>query len=344
MNTTLKSIALGAVLACSAVAAQAQTVTLKVHHFLAPTAMQHTRMLKGWCDDLAKDSANRIQCQIFPAMQLGGTPPQLFDQARDGVVDVVWTLPGSTPGRFSKMEVFELPFLMSNAEATSAAAWEYYEKNAKDEFKDVKVIALHTHGPGNVFTAKKQVKTLEDLKGLKLRGPTRPVTKLLTTLGVTPVGMPLPGVPDALSKGVIDGAVTTYEVSPSIKLDELTHFTAEGDPALPGLYTALFVTAMNKARYDGLPADLKAVIDKHSGRDVSVRFGKMMSDNDVPGKARMVAAKNTITVIPKAELARWQQASANVDDEWVAEVSKKGADGKALLADARALIAKNTKK
>jgi TRAP-type C4-dicarboxylate transport system substrate-binding protein len=259
------------------------------------------------------------------------------------VADVIWTLPGSTPGRFPRMEVFELPFLMSNAEATSAAVWDYYDKHARDEFKDTKVIALHTHGPGNIFTAKKQVKTIEDLKGLKLRGPTRPVTRLLASLGATPVGMPLPGVPEALSKGVIDGAVTTYEVSPVIKLDELAHFTSETDPSVPGLYTALFVTAMNKARYEGLPPDLRAVIDRHSGREVSIRFGRMMADNDVPGKARIVA-KHTMYTIPKTELVRWQKASENVDDEWMAEVTQKGLDGKALLADARALIAKNTRK
>ena len=65
--------------------AQAQTITLKVHHFLGPQSIQHTTMLQTWCNNIARDSANRLNCQIFPAMQLGGSPPQLFDQARDGV-------------------------------------------------------------------------------------------------------------------------------------------------------------------------------------------------------------------------------------------------------------------
>ena len=129
--------------------AQAETITIKVHHFLNANSVQHTKMLRGWCDNIAKDSANRLQCQIFPSMQLGGTPAQLYDQARDGVADVVWTLPGYTAGRFPRVEVFELPFTMTNAEATSSAAWEYYEKHAKDEFKDTKIeIQGHTDNVG----------------------------------------------------------------------------------------------------------------------------------------------------------------------------------------------------
>ena len=323
--------------------AQAETITIKVHHFLNANSVQHTKMLRGWCDNIAKDSANRLQCQIFPSMQLGGTPAQLYDQARDGVADVVWTLPGYTAGRFPRVEVFELPFTMTNAEATSSAAWEYYEKHAKDEFKDTKILAVHVHGPGNIFTVKKQIKTLADIKGLKLRAPTRLTTKLLASLGATPVGMPVPAVPDALSKGVIDGAVIPYQVAPSIKIDELTKFTAETDRTQPALYTSLFVLPMNKAKYDSLPADLQKVIDKNSGRELSAWLGKVMAEDDIPGKEKIVAAKNTISVIPAAELQNWIKASENVDDEWVAEVSKKGLDGKALLADAKALIKKNTK-
>lgn len=343
MKHLIKSTALAAGLLCSAWATQAQTITLKVHHFLNAQTIQHTVMLKTWCDNIAKDSNNRLNCQIYPSMQLGGTPPQLFDQARDGVADVVWTLPGYSAGRFPKMEVFELPFMMTNAEATSRAVWDYYEAHATDEFKDVKVLAMHVHGPGNIFTAKKQIKTMEDIKGLKLRAPTRLTNKLLAKLGATPVGMPVPAVPDALSKGVIDGAVIPYEVGPSIKIDELAKFTAEPDRTSPALYTTVFVVPMNKAKYDSLPADLKAVIDKNSGRELSAFLGKTQGDNDVPGKQKMIAGGHTITVIEKAELASWKKASDSIDDEWIADMNKRGMDGTGLFKDAQALIKKYTK-
>jgi len=310
---------------------------------LGPTSIQHTTMLKGWCDSIAKDSKNRLQCQICPAMQLGGTPPQLYDQARDGVADVVWTLPGYTAGRFPKMEVFELPFMMTNAEATSRATWDYYEKFAQDEFKDVKVLAMHVHGPGNIFTAKKQIKTMADIKGLKLRGPTRLTTKLLASMGATPVGMPVPAVPDALSKGVIDGAVIPYEVAQTLKIEELARYTAETDRSENALYTTVFVVPMNKAKYDSLPADLKKVIDKNSGRELSATLGKIQAGNDVPGKAKMVAGGHTITIIPKAELDNWKRASAGLSLEWISDMDKKGHNGSNLVHEAQALIAKYTK-
>ena len=343
MKQVLKHVAIAASLVCASTAMHAQTITLKVHHFLNAQTIQHTAMLRGWCDNIAKDSNNRLQCQIYPSMQLGGTPPQLYDQARDGVADVVWTLPGYTAGRFPKMEVFELPFMMTNAEATSRAAWDYYEKNAQEEFKDVKVLAMHVHGPGNIFTSKKQIKTMADIKGLKLRAPTRLTTKLLASMGATPVGMPVPAVPDALSKGVIDGAVIPYEVGPSIKIDELAHFTAEPDRNANALYTTVFVVPMNRAKYDSLPPDLQKVIDKNSGRELSAFLGKTQAGNDAPGKEKMIAGGHTITVIGKGELDNWKKASDSIDDEWIADMNKRGFDGKALVQDAQALIKKYTK-
>ena len=344
MQKVFKRAAIAAAILGASAAVHAQDViTLKVHHFLGPTSIQHTTMLKGWCDSIAKDSKNRLQCQIYPAMQLGGTPPQLYDQARDGVADVVWTLPGYTAGRFPKMEVFELPFMMTNAEATSRAAWDYYEKFAKDEFKDVKVLAMHVHGPGNIFTAKKQIKTMADIKGLKLRGPTRLTTKLLASMGATPVGMPVPAVPDALSKGVIDGAVIPYEVAQVLKIDELARYTAETDRSENALYTTVFVVPMNQKKYDSLPADLKKVIDKNSGRELSATLGKLQAGNDVPGKAKMVAGGHTITIIPKTELDNWKRASAGLSLEWIGDMDKKGHNGANLVHEAQALIAKYTK-
>jgi TRAP-type C4-dicarboxylate transport system substrate-binding protein len=99
-----------------------------------------------WCERIAKESGNRMKCQIYPSMQLGGTPPQLYDQVKDGVVDVIWTLPGYTAGRFPLVEVFELPFMMREPQGTSKALWDYVEKNAPNEIAEVKLIATHVHG------------------------------------------------------------------------------------------------------------------------------------------------------------------------------------------------------
>jgi TRAP-type C4-dicarboxylate transport system substrate-binding protein len=275
---------------------------------------------------------------------LGGTPPQLYDQAKDGVADVVWTVAGYSAGRFAKTQVFELPFTMTNAAATSRAAWDFVQKNAMDEHKDVKLLAVHVHGPGVIFTRDKPITKMEDLKGLKMRGPTANVTKMLTKMGATPVGMPVPQVPEALSKGVIDGAVIPYEVAPGLKVHELTKFSAETDKSYPALYTTVFVVPMNKAKYDSLPADLKAVIDKNSGRELSAFLGKTQAGHDAVGKKVFEASTNQkITIIPKVELEKWKKATDSLDDAWVAEMTGKGMDGKGMLQSASDLIKQYTK-
>jgi TRAP-type C4-dicarboxylate transport system substrate-binding protein len=321
-----------------------QTVTLKFHTFMAPQSNVWRDMHVGWMDKVEKDSGGRIKFERYPAMQLGGTPANLYDQARDGVVDVVWTLPGNTPGRFPRIEVFELPFMMTNAEATSKAYWEYLQTVAKDEFKDVHVIAVNVHGPGVIHTRDRLVKTTGDLRGMKMRGPTRLVTRMLASLGATPVGMPLPQIPDALSKGVIDGAVIPWEVVPSVKVEELTKFHTEFDPKAGALYTTTFVMAMNKAKYDALPPDLKKVIDANSGLETSGWLGKVQQGNDAKGRPTAVARGNTIFTVSETDAQPFRKAADQVDDDWVKEMNGKGFKGQELLDTARQLIQKYTVK
>lgn len=344
MKQIITRTALAAGLLCAALTAQAQTITLKVHHFLGPQSIQHTTMLKTWCDNIAKDSNNRLNCQIYPAMQLGGSPPQLFDQAKDGVADVVWTVAGYSAGRFARTQVFELPFMMTNAGATSRAAWDFVQKYAQDEYKDVKLLAVHVHGPGVIFTKNKPIQKMEDLKGLEVRGPTATITKMLGMMGATPVGMPVPAVPEALSKGVIDGAVIPFEVAPGLKVNELTKFASETDKNSPALYTTVFVVPMNKAKYESLPADLKAVIDKNSGREFSAFLGSTQEGNDAPGRKIFAETPGyTITKIAPAELDRWKKATSALDDEWVADMNKRGLQGQAMLDDAMKMVKGYTK-
>lgn len=341
MKNSLR-VALATVAALMAASASAQEVTLKVHHFLPPSSFAHTLLIQPWCERIAKESANRLKCQIYPSMQLGGTPPQLFEQARDGVADVVWTLPGYTAGRFPSLEVFELPFMMQSPEATSKALWDYVQLHSAAEFKDVRPLAFHVHGDGVFHMTKKPVQTAADLKGLKLRAPTRMTNKFMALLGATPVSMPVPQVGDALAKGVIDGAVVPYEVVPAVKIQELVKFHSETDPAEPAFYTATFVLAMNNAKYESLPADLKKVIDNNSGQALSGMAGKAFLQADAEGKK--LTSKNTTNVIPKTELDKWKQIAQPLADAWVVDMNSKGQNGKQMLEAARGLIAKHAGK
>jgi TRAP-type C4-dicarboxylate transport system substrate-binding protein len=342
-RTLLKSTA-AAALGAPALSGFAQsTATLKFHTFMAPTSNVWLNMHKAWMDKVTKDSGGRIKFEGYPAMQLGGTPVQLYDQAKDGVVDIVWTLPGNTAGRFPRVEVFELPFMMSNAEATSKAYWEYVETMAPDEFKDTKVLALQVHGPGVIHTADKAVHNVSDMRGLKMRAPTRQVTKLMGVLGATPVGMPLPQIPDALSKGTITGCVIPWEVVPSVKVNELTKFHAEFDPAGGALYTTTFVMAMNKPKYESLPPDLKKFIDANSGMATSAWLGKTQQAGDPAGRKSASDRGNTIFTVNPADSQEFRRKSRSIEVEWVEDMNKRNFDGRKLLETARSLIEKHTK-
>ncbi len=325
-----------AVLLFAAGTAVAQTVTLKVHHFLPALSSAHRNFIMPWCDKIAKDSGGKLKCQIYPQMQLSGTPQQLFDQAKDGVVDIVWTVPSYQAGRFPVVEAFELPFMVLDSERASRGLWHYAMKNAAAEFKGVKPLLFHVHDGSLVHTTKKSVKVLEDFKGMKMRAPNRQASRMIEALGAAPVQMPLPQAAEALSKGVIDGAIIPWEVIPAMKFEEVTKFHTEMPAGSAQMSNTVFVFAMNQARYDGLPPDLKKVIDANSGPDPSAWVGKVFTEDAAPGRKTAEVRNNNFYTLPAAELKRWEAATARVADEWVKDVSAKGFNGKQLLTEAKA--------
>jgi TRAP-type transport system periplasmic protein len=344
MKSEIAAALLAGAVMLSAAPAAAQQVVLRVAHFWPPSAMGPSKMLVPWCDKIAKESANRMVCQIYPSMQLGGTPPQLIQQAIDGVADIVWTLPGYTAGRFPAVEAFELPFMSNRAEPTSRALWEYCQKYCAKDFKGVKNLAFNVHDEGHVHSNKRAIKTLADFRGMKMRAPTRLTNKLLAALGATPVAMPLPAVPEAVSKGVVDGYLLPWEVIPTMKLEEMTKFHSETDPKSSALYTAVFTIAMNQARYDGLPADLKKIIDDSSGADFSAAIGKAWDESATEARKKVAAGGAQFHTLPASELESWRAVGDKLAESWVEEMNGRGYDGKAMLSDARALIAKHTAK
>ncbi len=319
-------------------AARAQEVTLRLHHFLPAVSNVHRFFIMPWVQKVQAESQNRIRIQVFPAMQLGGAPPQLYDQARDGVADIVWTLPGNTPGRFPRIEVFELPFVPHRRAAVNVQAVQtLFEREMRAEFADTQIITAWGHDAGVIHT-RREVRRMEDLNGLKLRFPTRQTGEALRALGAAPVGMPVPQIPEALSQGVIDGAVVPWEVVPSIRLHEMAKFHTEivGSPTL---YIATFVLAMNKAKYEGLPADLRAVIDANSGM-AAARMAARPWDEEGPKVEEMVRKRgNAIIELSEEERNRWQRQTAPVIDAWIAAMKERNLDGGKLLEEARALIA-----
>ncbi|WP_323785698.1 TRAP transporter substrate-binding protein [Thalassovita sp.] len=339
---TLLKTATAAVLAMglTPAAAFAQDITLTLHQFLPPPATVPKHILKPWAKRVEDRTGGKLKIEHYDAMSLGGRPPDLMDQAIDGVADIVMTVVGYTPGRFPRTEVFELPFMMTDPVATAMAFQDMVETDLQNsEYGEVKVLGAWVHGPGVIHT-KDGVSKLEDLEGKKLRGPTRVINDLLSELGATPVGMPLPAIPEALSKGVIDGTVIPWEVTPAIKLAELVHNHTEfsGEEAL---YTATIVMVMNRDKYDSLPEDIRAAIDAESGMALSKFAAEVMYEYDKPGRDIAEKAGNTIVQLDAAEVARFKEKAQPVIARWVADLEGKGIDGNALIMQAKELIKKH---
>ncbi|MBD9527201.1 TRAP transporter substrate-binding protein [Paracoccus sp. PAR01] len=336
----MKTILLAGIAAIAvAGSATAQEVTLRVHHFLSAEAPMHKDVLAPWEKLIEEKSGGRIDVQLFPSMQLGGKPPQLFDQARDGVVDISWTLLGYTPGRFPVSEVFELPFLSGSATQTTAALQQYQAKYMGDELKDVHPLLIHAPAAYKVHTKDKPVAAQADLGGLKIRTPSRMMTDGLAALGANPIGMPVPEIAQALTTGVIDGAVIPWEVFGSLRIESVTKDHAEFGAENGGLSTSVMALVMNQAKYDALPDDLKKVIDENTGAALADMAGKAFDAAEAAERQKAIDAGGKITVIPEADLAEWQGATQPVVDTWVRSMTDAGHDGQAMLDDARAMLA-----
>lgn len=338
MRTKMSRL-LGAALlatAMSATSAPAQEVVLKLHQFLPAQAPVPAQVLVPWMEKITADSNGRIAFEHYPSMQLGGKPPELVDQVIDGVADIVWTLPGYTPGRFPRTEVIELPFLVSDAESASRALYALGEKHMfATEYADMKILAMFTHGPGLIHS-KAPIVTPADLSGVKLRAPTRTTNLMVSGLGAESIGMPVPAVPESLSKGVIDAALLPWEVTGALKTSELV--TNHTEFLGKSLYTSAFILAMNPSTYAALPDDLKAIIDANSGAEFSAMAGRIVQAADEKPRKIALDRGNTIVSLDAAQSAEWQAAARPTYQVWVDEMAAKGIDGQAILDEAEALL------
>jgi TRAP-type C4-dicarboxylate transport system substrate-binding protein len=324
-------------------AAGAQTINLKLHHFLGPTSPAQVKMLEPWAQRVEKASGGKVKIEIFPSMSLGGKPPELINQARDGVVDLVWTVNGYTAGLFPRTEVFELPFVHTNdPAATNLAMHAMFNKYLAEEYKGVHVLFLHVHQGQAIQMVDKAVHTPDDLKGLKMRIPTRTGAWIIEALGASPVGMPVPALPQALSRKVVDGAFIPWEIIPALKLQELIHYYIEG-PNMTRFGNTTFQVSMNQARWNSLPDDVKKAFTESSGADWVREVGKIWHENDLGGIKFAEKAGDTHIVLTEAQLDAFKAKLEPVVKRWEDDVKTKGIDGATLVKVAREEIAKYSK-
>lgn len=311
---------------------------LKLQHSFSSVSSAHDRFIAPWARTVEMQSGGRIRIDIFPSMQLGGQPVQLFDQVRDGFVDIVLAAPSLTPGRFPKIEAFELPFVPSRrALVSSKAIQDYAAANLNDEFRDVHPICFSCADRG-VIHALRSIATVADIKGMRLHVPTRFAADAVRELGASAVPMPSAQLPVAFTQHVINGCIDPWSAMPSLALDDVLKAHTEFEES--SLSTTTFVLAMNKAAYERLPANLRAIIDGNSGQAAASAAGAMW---DLQAKAVADAAAqrgdSILTLVPEA-VSHWRKATEPVVVSWLKQMRERRIDGGKLLASAHALLEK----
>jgi TRAP-type C4-dicarboxylate transport system substrate-binding protein len=323
--------------------AAAPEVTLRLHSFLPPVANPMKHFMIPWAQKIEKDSQGRIKVQVFPSMQLGGKAEQMLTQVRDGVVDIVWTLPGFTPGVMPKLEIFELPFLHRSTYATVHSLQDYVAKHMQKEFEPYHVLLVHCHA-GALFMTKEPINKVEDFQGMKLRSYSRTNAWILEALGAAPLQVALPELAPMLSKGTVNGSILPYEIAPAVKMQDLTDYFTTLAPPQPRLSTAIFTFLMNKQKYQSLPPDLKKVIDDNSGPNLVDHAIKTWDFVEQEGEKVMhTKAKNKFVQLSAEETAKFKKKVQPVFDRFVKLLDDGGDNGKQILAEVEALETKYSK-
>jgi TRAP-type transport system periplasmic protein len=316
--------------------AEEASYTLRVHHYFLPTSLEHTQWLVPWARLIETDSKGRLKVEVHPNMSLGGRATELYDQVRTGTVDIAWTVTTNTPGRFPRLEVFELPWVApSESIRASATAWEYYERHAKQEFADVKLLAISTTGRSTLFLRDHEARRPADLDSLRIRVPSPVVGKNLQTYGAVPVTLAISEVAPSLTKGDLSGQVVNYRVTRTLKLDQLiSHVTEFATDET--LFTNVYIIVMNKARFESLPPDLQSIVEGRSGHRFSAQLGWQI---DVwEREAEQAVKSNGRTQVFKVEgedVPQWQAAAQKQVAAWSATRDAAGDDGKMLLEAVR---------
>jgi TRAP-type C4-dicarboxylate transport system substrate-binding protein len=332
-KTMKRALAALGIATCLALPAKAAEVDLNLAHFMPPASWQNQELFTAWADAVREQSGGRINVTIFPAQTLGKAP-EGYDNAKNGVADIAWTLQGYTAGRFPLSQIVELAGLYETAEVGSCAFQKLYDSGALDsEYGETHVLFVHTHGPGHLHTKGQAVTSLADLKGLKIRRPTAVVGKLLEELGAEPVGMPAPTIYESMQRGTIDGYMLPWEAVKGFRVYEVSDQHTDF-----GFYAAAFVLTMNKAKYDSLPDDLKKVIDDNTGAKWAAIAGQGFDKGDIAGLAA-AGSTGAIHHLDDATRAEFQAAADRVTAAYLKELDDKGLPGTATFEAFKGYVA-----
>ncbi|MAY86063.1 C4-dicarboxylate ABC transporter [Sulfitobacter sp. EhC04] len=332
-----KSILRAIVLGSSFLATSAQAeVTLKLSHYLPAVHGIHTDMIVPWTEAVTKCTAGEVKFEIFPAGSQLGNVARQQEQVIAGVVDIAHGLHGIPRGRFPRTSLIDMPFLTADGAVASQVLWDMLPEYLAEEYKGLKVLALHAHNGGLIHTNAQLVETMDDLKGLRIRTPSPAVSEMLSTLGADPQGLPPGEVYESLQRGVIDGTVFPWDPVKSFGLNEVLNYHLD-----LGAYTVSFFFVMNQQSYDNLSETAQGCIDKYSGDVLVKKVGTAWSEWDAPGRQEAIDAGHTITVLDEDEREAWRTALEPMMAAYLAAVEAQGVDNaREIYAEMQARIAK----
>lgn len=298
--------------------------------FFAPAKTFPGRQMDHWAEELTKRTGGKVTVQTFPGSTLLGAR-EMYDGVLKGVADIGLGAPSYDPGRFPLTSGVSLPVGFPNATVASLTLWELTKEFQPAEYADYKIITMFTTEPGYI-QSKDPVRSLEDLKGMKLRAAGTGVP-VLAALGAAPVGMPMPEVPQAVQTGVIDGTMTSREVLKDFKLAEMLHYVAD----YPSVVVT-FAAVMDRKKWDQLPSDVQKAIDD-LGREMAVWTGRYHDVENVGGAVKWAEKEHNLQIleIPPAEKAKWDARLQPMVDQWTEDMEAKGLPAKKYLARLREL-------
>ncbi|NLZ05084.1 MAG: TRAP transporter substrate-binding protein [Phycisphaerae bacterium] len=313
---------------------QEKTTELSYSVFFPPTHIQ-CQTAEAWAQEIGKRTNGKVKITVYP----GGTltkADQCYEGVVSGVSDIGMSCFAYTRGRFPLLEGLDLPLGYPNGLVATQVATEMVRKYQPAEVGDVHVLYVHAHGPG-ILATRKPVRRLEDLAGVKVRA-TGLSSKIVQSLGGTPLAMSQGETYESLQKGVVEATFCPIETLKGWKQGEvITHIT---ETSAIGYTTAMFVV-INKKAWEGLSPELQKVFTDVSNEFVA-KHGQAWDQADQEGAAFVKELQREVITLDAAEQQRWQSAVQPVLDEYVKAAAEKSLPGQQFLDDLRASIAKHS--
>jgi len=305
------------------------TEELRIAHFMSPKHPMDRFLMRPWAKEIAKITNNDLTARIYPGGELGKGPRAQFKRAVDGVADITFGLQGYTSKQFPRTTLIELPSVAPDGIVATKMLWKIYDQYLAVEYKRVKTLAIWGAESPILMTKNKAIRKISDIKGLKIRTPSKGQAGLIRALGATPVAMPVTRMYNALNTGVVDALMVPPSVIISFKIGEVAKYYTTGLP----FGRSPFFLLMNLQKWESLSASQKAAINKTTGQVLSIKGAKFYEKAGAKGlKSVSKGGKHEVITFSSDEVKKGTVLLLKGRDKIVADLEKKGIPAKAILA------------